>query len=115
MKNLKYLARNLRNNSTLSEVLLWNNLKARKLGPRFLRQKQIFNYIVDFYCAEYKLIIEIDGASHGEKEEKDKIRQDQLEKAGYRILRFNDSQVKKDIDGVLRAIQIFIEEERGKR
>jgi len=63
---LKQLARNLRNNSTLSEVLLWNELKARKVkGLRFMRQKPIGHYIVDFYCSKLKLAIEIDGDSHG--------------------------------------------------
>ena len=58
---LKSRARELRNKSTLSEVLLWNELKLKKLGCVFLPQKSIGNYIVDFYCARLKLIIEIDG------------------------------------------------------
>jgi very-short-patch-repair endonuclease len=62
---LKILARSLRNRSTLAEVLLWNQLKARKVrGYQFMRQKPIDNYIVDFYCSKLQLIIEIDGSSH---------------------------------------------------
>lgn len=62
---LKKLARELRNNSTLSEVLLWNQLKTRKMGGyQFMRQKPISEYIVDFFCNRLKLVIEIDGESH---------------------------------------------------
>ena len=64
-KNLKAFSRKLRNNSTLSEVLLWSELKGRKiLGYRFTRQKPLGKYIADFYCFELKLVIEIDGESH---------------------------------------------------
>ncbi len=80
-KKLNILARNLRNNSTLSEVLLWNQLKQRKMsGYQFLRQRPIGNYIVDFFCHKLKLVIEIDGESHADKKETDRIRQDYLEK-----------------------------------
>ena len=72
---LKQLARNLRNNSTLSEVLFWNEVKGKKiLGLQFLRQKPIGEFIVDFYCPKLKLAIEIDGESHGFK---DAIQQDE--------------------------------------
>ena len=69
---LKKLARKLRNKSTKSEVLLWNYLKGRQIkGFDFHRQKPIGNYIVDFYCSELLLAIEIDGESHYGNEEKD--------------------------------------------
>ncbi|WKZ20402.1 MAG: DUF559 domain-containing protein [Candidatus Jettenia sp. CY-1] len=62
---LKALSRELRKNSTLSEILLWNKLKARKMrGYQFMRQKPIDNYIADFYCSKLRLVIEIDGNSH---------------------------------------------------
>ena len=64
---LKKLARNLRNNMTLPEVILWNQLKGRKLGFDFHRQKPIDNYIVDFFCSKLKLIIEVDGNIHIDK------------------------------------------------
>ncbi len=61
---LKKLARELRNNSTLAEVLLWNQLKARKMkGCQFMRQKPIGHYIFNFFCSKLKLVIEIDGQS----------------------------------------------------
>ena len=61
---LKPLARKLRKNSTLSEILLWKQIKGKKLGCEFHRQVPINNYIVDFYCHELNLVIEIDGDSH---------------------------------------------------
>jgi very-short-patch-repair endonuclease len=86
---LKILSRELRKNSTLSEVLLWNQLKARKMrGYQFMRQKPVGNYIVDFYCSRLRLAIEIDGESHGEKSKEDQIRQRKLESLGLSLLRF---------------------------
>ena len=61
---LKLLARELRKNSTLSEVLLWQNIKQRGYGVQFHRQVPMLDYIVDFYCHEIGLAIEIDGSSH---------------------------------------------------
>jgi very-short-patch-repair endonuclease len=66
--HLKDLARELRNHSTLAEVLLWNQIKNKKLlGYDFHRQKPIDRFIVDFFCPDLMLAIEIDGASHGQK------------------------------------------------
>ena len=85
-KHLKNKSRELRNNSTLAEILLWNELKARKmLGYQFMRQKPIYKYIVDFYCSKLKLIIEIDGTSHFGKEEKDKRRPRRIRRIGIII------------------------------
>ncbi len=61
---LKSLARQLRKNSTLAEVLMWKNIKQKVLGVQFHRQVPMLNYIVDFYCHEISLVIEIDGSSH---------------------------------------------------
>jgi very-short-patch-repair endonuclease len=110
---LKEYARELRNNSTLSEVLLWNHLKGKQMkGFDFHRQKPIDNYIVDFYCPELFLAIEIDGSSHYHEEavEKDRVRQTRLESLGVKFLRFDDLDVKKRIDKVLEEIEIWIEE-----
>jgi len=107
---LKPLARKLRNNSTLSEILLWEEIKGEKfLGYRFLRQKPIGNYIVDFFCNELKLVIEIDGDSHDEENfEYDMKRQNWLESIGLTVLRFDDREVKKDMDNVLLALDGWI-------
>jgi very-short-patch-repair endonuclease len=79
-------------------------------GYQFLRQKPIKNYIVDFYCSKLKLIIEIDGDSHIGKEEADLFRQKEIESQGVMFLRFNDLDVKKNIGGVLTAIEKWIDE-----
>lgn len=106
---LKELARELRRNMTLSEVLLWNELKQKQmLGFDFDRQKPIGGYIVDFYCKELLLAIEIDGKSHFNKYDYDEKRQEELEKLGVKILRFEDIKVKRDILNVLREIEYWI-------
>ena len=108
-KDLKQHSRELRNNSTLAEVLLWNHLKRRKmLGYQFMRQKPMHHFIVDFYCSKLKLVIEIDGGSHWHRYGADMQRQKHLEKMGVHVLRFNDLAVKKDIDNVLSAIEGWI-------
>ncbi len=113
-KKLNILARNLRNNRTLSEVLLWNQLKQRKMsGYQFLRQRPIGKYIVDFFCHKLKLVIEIDGESHADKKEADRIRQDYLEKSGLTVLRFGDHAVKTEIVGVLNKIYNWISDEEN--
>ena len=86
---LKEYARKLRNNSTLSEVLLWNHLKGKQMkGFDFHRQKPIDNYIVDFYCSELLLAIEVDGGSHDRADAvvKDRVRQRRLESLGVKFL-----------------------------
>ncbi|HAL82600.1 MAG TPA: DNA methylase [Mucilaginibacter sp.] len=106
--NLKELARKLRNDSTLGEVLLWNELKNKQLfGFDFHRQKPLLNYIVDLYCYELELVIEIDGQYHNWEEQygKDILRDKQLGKYGLTVLRFTENEVRKDMQNVLRAIE----------
>ncbi|MGV8075502.1 MAG: endonuclease domain-containing protein [Syntrophobacteraceae bacterium] len=108
---LKALARELRNRSTLSEVLLWNQLKGSQVrGSQFLRQKPIDNYILDFFCYDLMLAIEIDGQSHDNKVEEDAIRQQRLESFGIVILRFLDIEVKRNMEGVIQSIVSSIEQ-----
>jgi very-short-patch-repair endonuclease len=108
-KDLKQRSRELRNNSTLAEVLLWNQLKRRKmLGYQFMRQKPIHHFIVDFYCSKMKLVIEIDGESHWLRFGEDRRRQEYLEQLGFHVLRFNDLAVKKDLGNVLSSIEGWI-------
>jgi very-short-patch-repair endonuclease len=110
---LKQLARNLRNHSTLSEVLLWKELKGGKIqGYDFHRQKPIGNYIIDFFCNELRLAIEIDGCSHGYKEVADENRQRELEKLGIRFLRFTDSNVKNNCWAVVEELKRWIEKNK---
>ncbi len=107
---LKAYASQLRRNMTLAEVLLWKHLKARQMnGYDFNRQRPIGEYIVDFYCRDLRLAIEIDGNSHDFKKEKDDNRQKALEKLGVRFLRFWDHDVKHDMQKVLGEIRAWIE------
>ncbi len=109
---LRELARKLRKNMTASEKLLWNELKGNKiLGFDFDRQRPINNYIVDFYCKDLMLAIEIDGIVHENEQaqEKHKSRQEKLESLGVRFLRFIDEELIKDLNNVVESISIWIQ------
>ncbi len=107
--DLKQFSRNLRNNSTYAEVLLWQQIKGRKIrGYQFARQKPIGKYVADFYCSKLKFVIEIDGISHIGKEEKDKVRQDYLESIGLNVIRFSDDEVKTNMTGVIDVLNKWI-------
>jgi len=109
---LKELARQLRNNSTKSEIKLWMCLKGKQMyGYDFHRQKPIDKYIVDFFCNKLKLAIECDGYSHQIVEvwEKDTKKTKRLRALGIEVLRFSDKQILNDIDNVLRVIEDYIE------
>ena len=108
---LKLIARKLRNNSTKSEVLMWNYLKGKQIREcDFHRQKPIGNFIVDFYCSELLLAIEIDGESHYGNEEKDLKRQKEIEKHGVRFLRFDESEIYYQLDNVIKTIEKWIDQ-----
>jgi very-short-patch-repair endonuclease len=98
---------------TFSEVKLWQELKHGKmLGYDFDRQRPIDNYIVDFYCKDLQLAIEVDGITHESEEARlrDKLRQDKLEALGISFLRFDALLVLNDVEAVLKAIATWIEE-----
>ena len=106
---LKDYAKILRKQGVLSEVILWKYLKEyKKRGLDFHRQKPIDNYIVDFYCSQLNLVIEIDGVSHAYKMEYDQMREKKLISLGLAVLHFSDSIVKKDINSVLYGIEGWI-------
>ncbi|MEN6622382.1 MAG: HAD-IIIA family hydrolase [Smithella sp.] len=112
-KKLKPLAGNLRRNMTKAEACLWKYaLKAKQLkGYQFRRQRPVLNYIADFICKELMLIIEIDGITHDSEVSlaKDKKREEELSKAGFKIIRFNDEEVLRNIEGVISKIEEEIE------
>jgi very-short-patch-repair endonuclease len=108
--NLKQFARYLRNNSTLSEILLWKQIKNKTFGVEFHRQVPIDEFIVDFYCHELMLAIEVDGISHDFNYESDLRRQGKLENLGVHFIRFDDHEVKNNMFSVLLEIQQKIEE-----
>ncbi|MEQ9402626.1 MAG: 3'(2'),5'-bisphosphate nucleotidase CysQ [Cyclobacteriaceae bacterium] len=115
---LKALAKKLRQNMTLSEVLLWDQLKQKKIkGYDFDRQKPLDEYIVDFYCKDLMLAIEVDGDSHNNEEvhKDDRKRQEKLEELGVKFLRFDDLEVKKDMNNVIRTIEYWVEEYEEQR
>jgi very-short-patch-repair endonuclease len=109
--NLKELARQLRNNSTKAEIILWQKLKGKQMyGYDFHRQKPVDNYRIDFFCHELMLGIEVDGYSHQiiEVFNKDVKKEGVMNMLGIHILRFSDEQVLKDTDNVIRAIEWYI-------
>ncbi|MEZ4968356.1 MAG: DUF559 domain-containing protein [Flavobacteriaceae bacterium] len=111
---LKTYARELRKNSTLSEILLWNQIKRKAFGVEFHRQVPMLNYIVDFYSHEIKLAIEIDGNSHDNKQNYDNKRQYELEQYGVTFLRISDKDIKQQIFSVLLVLKDKIEELNNK-
>ncbi|MEZ4858805.1 MAG: endonuclease domain-containing protein [Flavobacteriaceae bacterium] len=106
-KELKQLRKKLRHNLTPAEAFLWEQLKARKLqGRRFTKQHSMGNYIVDFYCAQECLIIELDGEVHynPSAQEYDLKRTQFLNSLGYTVIRFENKMVFELLPSVLKEI-----------
>ncbi len=104
--NLRDRAKELRKVGNLSEVILWNKLKSKQfLNLDFDRQKIIGHYIVDFYCKNLGVIIEIDGGSHDDKQEYDAERDAYLEGLGLRVVHVLDRDVKNNLVGVLERLE----------
>jgi len=101
------LAKKLRNNLTDTEIHFWRYLSNNQLGVRFKQQHPIENYIADFYCHKYKLVIEVDGSIHwvNEVKKRDETRQQIIESYGITIIRFNNFQVMKQTEFVLEKIK----------
>ena len=97
--------RQLRKNITEAECTLWKYLRLRQFeGHKFRRQQPIGKYIVDFVCFEKRLVVEVDGGQHSEQIDYDLKRSAWLEKQGFRVLRFWDNQVLKEIEGIKEMI-----------
>ena len=110
-KNLKQPSRDLRNNMTDAEQLLWQRLRRKQiLGLQFYRQKPILNFIVDFYCPAANLVIECDGGQHYTAEglEADRARDQALAQLGLNVLRFDNRQILTKIDGVVEKIYCVV-------
>jgi len=104
---LKEKRKELRNNSTYAEIILWTYLKKSGLeGRKFRRQHSIGNYIADFYCPQERLIIELDGESHFTEEglEKDKIRTEYFLSLNIKVVRFENQEVLYNTESVLKKI-----------
>ncbi|MCC7367603.1 MAG: endonuclease domain-containing protein [Chloroflexi bacterium] len=107
-------ARELRREATPSEALLWTHLRGRTLdGARFRRQQPIGPFVVDFFCAEVGLVIEVDGGVHEQQREYDEARQAQLEGAGYTVMRIVATDVLGDIAGVLALIRAELQRSKA--
>ena len=100
------LARDLRHRQTDVEATVWRSLRRSQLGVRFRRQHPIAGYIVDFYCAEARLAIELDGGGHAAVGQLryDRVRTELLERIGVKLLRFWDTDIPQNLDGVLATI-----------
>ena len=110
---LKERAKKLRKNMTQTEIMLWLELKGKKMrGYDFDRQRPIDNYIVDFYCKDLMLALEIDGESHYGNEKKDNKRQKKIESYGVKFLRFDDLEVRYKMEKVLERIGSWIDENK---
>jgi very-short-patch-repair endonuclease len=106
-KQLKTLSQHLRKNMTDAENMLWWKLRRKQLkGHHFYRQKIIGRYIVDFYCPDANLVIELDGGQHYSERghEKDRVRDDVLRELGIKVLRISDREIFENMDGVMQGI-----------
>ncbi len=98
-------AKALRKRMTPQEKILWEELRRHSLyGLKFKRQVPMGNYVVDFYCHKYRLIIEIDGSIHEEQKEYDALREEVLKQRHCKILRFTNDQIDRELPVVLKTI-----------
>lgn len=112
-KDIKPRRKDLRNNSTYDEVFFWQQVKGRQLERRkFRRQTSVGNYIVDFYCPEEKLVIELDGEVHFDEEaiKYDNKRTEYLKSIGLTVIRFENQDVLKNTEYVLGKIKEYFKE-----
>ena len=110
-------AREMRHPQTPAEAMVWRYLRNRNLGFKFRRQHPIVRFIIDFYCAELKLCIEIDGDTHLEidQQEYDAARTEYLEIRGCKVIRFRNEEVKYNIQAVVQAIREICDELKDKK
>ncbi|MFA6038998.1 MAG: DUF559 domain-containing protein [Candidatus Peribacteraceae bacterium] len=114
LRKTQKLAHRLRRMQTKSEKVLWEALRNRRLcGLKFRRQVNIGKYVVDFYCAEHALIVEVDGSIHWRKGERDFNRQRSLEWDGYRFLRIPSADVENCLGYVLKRIRSAVRRDRN--
>jgi len=118
MNKITEFCRHLRNNATPAEKILWEKLRKRNIGgEKFLRQFPIYivqglgrktYYIADFYCAQYKLVIEVDGPIHLLKKEYDNNRDMVMKEWGFAVLRFTNDDVTGDLNNVINCIDVHL-------
>ncbi|MBM3181894.1 MAG: endonuclease domain-containing protein [Chloroflexi bacterium] len=106
-------AKELRREMTPAEKLLWQEIRANKLGVRFRRQQVIQGFIVDFYCHEAGLVVEVDGDVHDLQKEEDERREKVLSEMGLRVVRFGNDEVVKSLSAVVGKIRETIEKQKS--
>jgi very-short-patch-repair endonuclease len=111
---LKPLVRQMRHEPTPAENRLWQRLRGRRVQDmKFRRQHAIERFIVDFYCADVRLIVEVDGPIHDYTLEEDAVRQEFLEGLGFQVIRFSNDEVLQSLEEVIERIGEVIIEGRG--
>jgi very-short-patch-repair endonuclease len=111
MQHIKKLfARNLRKEQTPEEAIVWELLRNRKfMNLKFRRQHDIEGFIVDFYCHELRLAVEIDGGIHDKQKDYDELRQELISSKGIRFVRVTNDEVNRDVNLVLEKIGGLVE------
>ena len=109
---LKDFAKQNRKNATQAEEILWNNIRNKNLGFEFRRQHIIADFIADFVCIDKMLVVEVDGAYHSEREQRedDELRTERLNGLGFKVIRFTNEEVLFNIESVLQDIQNTLRE-----
>ncbi|MBD2462020.1 DUF559 domain-containing protein [Oscillatoria sp. FACHB-1407] len=103
--NIVAAARHLRQRLTVAEKTLWEALRNRQLnGLKFRCQHPVSSFVVDFYCLQYRLVIELDGDIHDQQIDYDQARTEYLNHLGYRVIRFRNHEVMTDLNRVLQQI-----------
>ncbi|MDR7061718.1 MULTISPECIES: DUF559 domain-containing protein [unclassified Sphingopyxis] len=98
------MARGLRREMSLPEVMLWQRLRARPGGVKFRRQHPVGAYVADFYAPDVRLIVEVDGLAHDHRVERDAVRDEWLIGQGFVVVRVAASDVLKDVDAVVEGL-----------
>ncbi len=112
--HVRQRARQLRQTATHAETLLWHHLRTRaSTGLKWRRQHPIRPFIVDFYCAEQRLVVELDGPVHDQQRERDAERTAVLAQAGYHVFRIRNAAVEADVQGVIEYIKAWVNEHRA--
>ena len=106
-------AKELRREMTPAEKLLWQEVRAKKLGVRFRRQQIIQGFIVDFYCHKTALVVEVDGDIHDLQKEEDERREKVLSEMGLRVVRFGNDEIGMDLSAVVGKIKDLLEDARN--
>ena len=105
LNKFKERRQELRNNPTNAEKILWEKLRREGLGYKFRRQHSIGGYILDFYCVEKRIAIELDGPIHNTRKQDDMVRDTYFAELGIKTLRFKNEEVENNLDETVRIIQ----------